>query len=256
MCSRGHIEGVSAKPTAAQMVPRSRHWTSRDRIFAEYQEHFNDASDFSASVKAYAWRPEAARAAPPFCGSSVPGFSEPGAPGGRPEDLAAHKRAQRARREHGAALWRLFERRRLRWRCVATRGSTSSALVLVVHRYRVLASRRPLGGTVGTWRPTKGPGVHGAGMEQPCGVCFRGGGFGGAAWRPGAARAAPSFGGSSVPGFSEPAASGGRRGDLWAHNRSRRARRGHGTALRHLLEGRRLRWRCVATRCSTSSALV
>ena len=55
MCSRGHIEGVSAKPTAAQMVPRSRHWTSRDRIFAEYQEHFNDASDFSASVKASAW---------------------------------------------------------------------------------------------------------------------------------------------------------------------------------------------------------
>ena len=26
--------------------------------------------------------------------------------------------------------------------------------------------------------------VHGAGMEQPCGVCLRGGGFGGAAWRP------------------------------------------------------------------------
>ena len=31
MCSRGHIEGVSAKPTTAQMVPRSRHWTTRDR---------------------------------------------------------------------------------------------------------------------------------------------------------------------------------------------------------------------------------
>ena len=68
----------------------------------------------------------------------------------------------------------------------------------------------------GTWWPTKGPGVYGADMELPCGVCLRGGGFGRAAWRPEAARAAPSFGGSSVPGFSEPAASGGRRGDLAA----------------------------------------
>ena len=38
------------------------------------------------------------------------------------------KLPRRARREHRAALWRLFEGRRLRWRCVATRGSTSSAL--------------------------------------------------------------------------------------------------------------------------------
>ena len=28
----------------------------------------------------------------------------------------------------------------------------------------------------------KGVTSHGAGMEQPCGVCLRGGGFGGAAW--------------------------------------------------------------------------
>ena len=125
---------------------------------------------------------------------------------------------------------------------------------LVVHRYRVLASRRPLGGTVGTWRPRKGPGVHGAGMEQPCGVWFRGGGFGGAAWRPWAARAAPSLGDSSVPVFSEPAASGGRRGDLAAHNRSRRARRGHGAALWRLFEGRRLRWRCVVSKGARGAA--
>ena len=51
------------------------------------------------------------------------------APWVRREDLAAHKRPQRARHGHGAALWRLFEGRRLRWRCVVTRGSTSSALV-------------------------------------------------------------------------------------------------------------------------------
>ena len=112
-----------------------------------------------------AWRPDAARAAPSFGGSSVPGFSEPAASG--------------------------------------------------------------VGGAVGTWRPTTGPGVHGAGMEQPCGVCLRGGGFGRAAWRPDAARAAPSIDGSSVPGFSEPAAPGGRRGDLAAYKRPRRAQRRH-----------------------------
>ena len=55
---------------------------------------------------------------------------------------------------------------------------------LMVHRYRVLASRRPQGGAVGIWRPTKGPGVHSAGIEQPCGVCLRGGGFGGVALCP------------------------------------------------------------------------
>ena len=98
---------------------------------------------------------------------------------------------------------------------------------LVVHRYRVLASRRPLGGAVGTWRPITGPGVLGAGMEQPGGVCLRGGGFGGAAWRPEAARAAAPCAGSLAPAFSEPAAPGGRRGDLAAYTRPRRAQRGH-----------------------------
>ena len=61
---------------------------------------------------------------------------------------------------------------------------------------------------------------HGAGMEQPCGVSLRGGGFGGAAWRPEAARAAPPLCGSSVPGFSEPAAPGVRPEDLAAHKRA------------------------------------
>ena len=125
---------------------------------------------------------------------------------------------------------------------------------VVVHRYRVLASRRPRGGAVGTWRPTTGPGVHGAGMEQPCGVCFRGGGFGCAAWRPEAARAAAPCAGSLAPGFSEPAAPGVRREDLAAHKRPQRVRHRHGAALWRLFEGRRLRWRCVATRGSTSSS--
>ena len=86
------------------------------------EDHMGNEGSFKTS-------PEVARAAPPFCGSSVPGFSEPAAPGVRPEDLAAHKRAS----VHGAGmeqpLWCLFEGRRLRWRCVATRCSTSSALV-------------------------------------------------------------------------------------------------------------------------------
>ena len=55
MCSRGQIEGVSAKPTAEQMVPRSCHWTSRDRIFTEFEAYFEDASDFNTLVKASAW---------------------------------------------------------------------------------------------------------------------------------------------------------------------------------------------------------
>jgi hypothetical protein len=40
----------------------------------------------------------------------------------------------------------------------------------VVEQHRASARRRPLGSVVGSWRLTEGRGVHGAGMEEPCGV--------------------------------------------------------------------------------------
>lgn len=55
MYTRGHNEGVCAKPTAAQMVPLSRHWTSRDLIFARFTKHFDGVSDFNASIMPSAW---------------------------------------------------------------------------------------------------------------------------------------------------------------------------------------------------------
>jgi hypothetical protein len=44
--SRSKIEFVRVTPTLAQMIPQTRHYTNRTKIFAEFESFFEDFNEF------------------------------------------------------------------------------------------------------------------------------------------------------------------------------------------------------------------